>query len=345
MAAGSSPGPGQAVLAGVVTAVVGFTSSFAVVLTGLRSVGATADEAASGLFVVCVTMGLGSMWMSLSLRRPITMAWSTPGAALLASVAAPAGGYPVAIGAFLLAGVLYLLTGLVAPLGRWVASIPSALANAMLAGVLLSLCVEPFRALVVSPWAVAPVLLAWLVMLRLAPRWAVPVAFGVVLVVVVVSGSLSEVATTDLVPRLTWTAPHFDLGAVVALGVPLYLVTMTGQNIPGVAVLSTYGYDAPLRPALGYAGLATVATAPLGGYSINLSAITAALTAGPTAHPDRDKRWIGGVTTGVLYLCFGPLAAAVVAIATAAPEGVVSAIAGVALLAAFGSAAAAALAD
>ncbi len=149
-------GPGQAVLAGVVGAVAGFTSAFAVVLTGLRAVGATQEQAASGLLVVCVTMGAGSLYFSLRHRRPLTLAWSTPGAALLASVATPAGGYADAIGAFLLAGALYLLTGLVRPLARWVTAIPSALANAMLAGVLLSLCVEPFRALAVSPWAVDP---------------------------------------------------------------------------------------------------------------------------------------------------------------------------------------------
>ncbi|RLV49936.1 benzoate transporter BenE [Nocardioides mangrovicus] len=338
-------GSGQAVLAGVVTAVVGFTSAFAVVLTGLRHVGASPAQAASGLFAVCVTMGAGCLWFSLRYRRPLTMAWSTPGAALLASVAAPHGGYAAAVGAFVVAGVLYLLTGLVSPLGRLVARIPSSLASAMLAGVLLGLCVEPVRALTESPWAVAPVLLTWLVMLRLAPRWAVPVAFGVVLLVVLLSGSLAHVAADDLVPRLTWTTPHLEPGTALALGIPLYLVTMTGQNIPGVAVLSTYGYEVPFGPALTYTGAATVATAGLGGFSINLSAIAAALCASPTAHPDPDRRWIAGTTTGVVYVLFGPLAAAVVAITNAAPAGVVAAIAGVALLASFGTAAATALAD
>lgn len=334
-----------AILAGVVTAVVGFTSSFAVVLTGLRAVGASADQAASGLLVVCLTMGLGCVIFSLKYRRPITMAWSTPGAALLASAAVPGSGYAGAVGAFLLAGVLYLLTGLIKPLGRWVAAIPSALANAMLAGVLLVLCIEPFRALAAEPAAVGPVLLAWLVLMRVARRWAVPGAFVTALVVIGVSGALSSLDTSLLAPRVTWATPTIDIAAMVAIGLPLYLVTMTSQNIPGAAVLASFGYPTPMSPALLYAGGATALTAGLGGYSINLAAISAALAAGPSAHPDPARRWIAGVSTGVIYMAFGPLAAAVAAVAEAAPTGLIAAIAGVALLGAFGNAAAIALGD
>ncbi|WP_341923835.1 benzoate/H(+) symporter BenE family transporter [Nocardioides psychrotolerans] len=338
-------GSGQAVLAGVVTAVVGFTSSFAVVLTGLTAVGASPVEAASGLFVLSLTMGLGCVLFSLRTRTPVTLAWSTPGAALLAGAVAPDGGYATAVGAFVVAGLLYVLTGLFSPLARLVRAIPLALANAMLAGVLLVLCVAPFRALVDEPAAVGPVLLAWLVLMRVARRWAVPGAFATAVVVIVVTGSLSAVEAADVVPHLTWTTPGFDAATVLAIGVPLYLVTMTSQNIPGAAVLASFGYDAPLRPALFYSGAATAATAGLGGYSINLAAISAALAAGPTAHPDPDRRWVAGVSTGATYLALGPLAAAVAAVAVAAPAGLVAAVAGVALLGTFGSAAASALGD
>ena len=150
--------------------VVGFTSSFAVVLTGLRAVGASADEAASGLLVLSLTMGLGCVLFSLRTRTPVTMAWSTPGAALLAGAVAPGGGYADAVGAFVLASALYALTGLVRPLGDLVSRIPAPLASAMLAGVLLGLCVEPFRALAADPAAIAPVLLTWLVLLRVQPQ-------------------------------------------------------------------------------------------------------------------------------------------------------------------------------
>lgn len=338
-------GRAQLVLAGVVTAVVGFTSSFAVVLTGLRGVGASADEAASGLLVLSLTMGVGTILFSWRTRLPVTMAWSTPGAALLAGATVPDGGYADAVGAFVVAGLLYALTGLVRPLGEWVARIPMPLANAMLAGVLLVLCVEPFRALADDPAAIAPVLATWLALMRVARRWAVPGAFAAALVVIVVSGSLSGVHAGDLAPSVTWTTPHLDPLTVVAIGVPLYLVTMTSQNIPGTAVLASFGFVAPLRPVLVYSGAATAATAGLGGYSINLAAISAALAAGPTSHPDPARRWVAGVSTGATYVVLGPLAALVTTVSAAAPAGVIAAVAGLALLGTFGTAASSALAD
>ena len=313
------------------------------VLAGLSAVGAFPDEAASALLVLSVTMGVGCVLFSWRTRTPVTLAWSTPGAALLASAVLPAGGYADAVGTFVVAGALYALTGLVRPLGRWVARIPTALANAMLAGVLLSLCVQPFLALGEDPAAIVPVVLTWLVLMRLARRWAVPGALAAAVVVVVVSGSLDGLPTAELVPRLTWTAPGFDLVTAVAIGVPLYLVTMTSQNIPGVAVLGSFGYRAPLQPALVYAGGATVATAGLGGFSINLAAISAALAAGPTAHPDPERRWVAGVATGVSYVVLGLAAAVVTAVAQAAPAGVIAAVAGLALIGTLGAAAASAL--
>jgi benzoate membrane transport protein len=341
----SSRTDSQPVLAGVITSVVGFTSSFAVVLTGLTAVGASAAEAASGLFVLSVTAGLGSLLFSWRTRLPVVFAWSTPGAALLAGATVPDGGYADAVGAFLLAGVLYALTGLVRPLGDLVARIPMPLANAMLAGVLLVLCVQPFLAVADEPAAIAPVLLTWLVLLRVARRWAVPGAFAAALVVIVVSGSLGDVRGGDLAPALTFTAPSIDPLTVLAIGVPLYLVTMTSQNIPGVAVLASFGYRAPLRPALAYAGAMTVATAPLGGSSINLAAISAALAAGPTAGDDPDRRWVAGVSCGVTNLVLGPLAALVTTVSAVAPAGVIAAVAGLALIGTFAAAASAALAD
>ena len=331
--------------AGVVTSVVGFSSSFAVVLSGLVAVGADGTQASSGLLVVCLTMGIGSIAFSLRYRMPITMAWSTPGAALLAGSTMPNGGFATAVSAFLLAGALYALCGVVRPLARLVAAIPNALANAMLAGVLLGLCLEPFRALVAEPAAIAGVIVTWLVLLRLAPRWAVPGALVAATVVIVVSGAWSQVQGTDLTPQLVLTAPTWQAADVVALAIPLFLVTMTSQNIPGMAVLASFGYHPPMGPPLVYTGLATVVTAPLGGYSINLAAISAALAAGPQAHPDPRRRWIAGVSAGAVYLAFGPLAALIAAVAAAAPAGLLATLAGLALISTFAAAAGTALAD
>ncbi|THJ04636.1 benzoate transporter, partial [Nocardioides sp.] len=187
-------------VAGVVTAVVGFTSTFVVALAGLAAVGATAEQAASGLLTLCLTQALGMLWLSLRHRIPVTLAWSTPGAALLASSAGVAGGWPAAVGAFVVTGLLILLTSLVPRLGDLVAAIPHTLAMAMLAGILLPLCLAPVTALVASPTVVAPVVLTWVVLLRLARRWAVPGALAVALGTVVVTAGV-DAAT--LAPQLT----------------------------------------------------------------------------------------------------------------------------------------------
>ncbi|MCW2834145.1 MAG: benE [Nocardioides sp.] len=329
--------------AGVITALVGFTSSFPVVLTGLAAVGASQDQAASGLAVVTLTMGLGCIVLSLILRIPVTIAWSTPGAALLAGATLPVAGWAGAIGAFLVAGALYLLTALVKPLGDWVGRIPSAVASAMLAGVLFTLCVAPFQALAVDPAAIAPVLVTWLVLLRFARRWAVPGALVAAGVVIAVLGE--PLGSGSLLPALTWTAPEFSWRTTLALGVPLYLVTMTGQNIPGVAVMESFGYRNPLRPALLWAGTSTVLSAPAGGFSLNLAAISAALAAGPEAGPDRDRRWIASVTCGVVYVLLAALSVLVTSISAAAPAGIIASVAGVALIGTFAAAASAALVD
>ena len=323
---------GTPVLAGVVTAVVGFTSSFAVVLAGLQAVGATAAQSASGLLVLSLTMGLGCVLLALWTRRPITIAWSTPGAALLATAAAPAGGFTEAVGAFAITGVLLALTGLVPVLGRLVRMIPTAIASAMLAGVLLSLCLAPFRDLPSSPVAIGSVLVVWALLTRLAPRWAVPGALVAALVTMAVSGAFAEADWAAVTPRLEWVSPSFSWAAVVSIAVPLYLVTMTSQNIPGVTVMASLGYETPWRAALGYTGLATVVGAPFGGHAINLAAISAALAAGPEAGRDPSRRWVAAVVAGAGYTVLGLAGGVVVALAGAAPVGLFAAVAAVGLL-------------
>src|ERR1700753_2931641 len=183
----ASPAPepaGRPVLAGILTALVGFTSSFAVVLAGLRGVGATPAEAASGLLAVCATQGLGILWLSRRHRIPLTLAWSTPAAPLLASTGVVRGGWPAAVGAFAVAGGLIVITGLWPRLGQLISAIPTPIAQAMLAGVVLELCLVPVRGFVAHPWLVGPGLLTWVLMLRFARKWGVPAALAVTLVVI-----------------------------------------------------------------------------------------------------------------------------------------------------------------
>lgn len=328
----------QPVVAGVLTAVVGFTSSFAVVLAGLRAVGATPAEAASGLLVLLVTQALGMLWLTRRHRIPLTLAWSTPGAALLASSGVPDGGWPAAVGAFLVVAGLLLATALWPRLGSVIAAIPVPIAQAMLAGVLLSLCLAPVTALADEPLLVAPVVVTWLLLVRVAPRWAVPAAFAVALVVVGVRVAAGGGLGGSLLPGLVWTTPTLTPGAVLGLAIPLYVVTMASQNVPGVAVMSSFEYDVPWRETMAVTGLGTALGAAAGGHAINLAAITAALAAGPDAHPDPRRRWVAAHTAGWTYLVLALLSAALTAAVAAAPAGMVEAVAGLALLGTLGGA-------
>lgn len=335
---------GTPVVAGIVTALVGSSSSFVVVLAGLTAVGATAEQAASGLLTLFITQAVGMLWLAVRHRTPITLAWSTPGAALLVSTGAVAGGWPAAVGAFVLTGALIVLTGLVPALGDLIGRIPTSLARAMLAGVLLPICLEPVTGLADSPAYVGPVVLAWLVMHRISRRWAVPVSLAVALVVVIVSSG-SSVSPGDLVPGLTWTTPHWTAQAVVSIAIPLYIVTMASQNVPGVAIAASYGYRVPWREGMGVTGIGTVVGAPFGGHAINLAAITAAMTAGPMAGADRARRWIAAVSASATYLVLALCCAALTALVAAAPGDVMQAAAGLALLGTLASSLAGALTD
>lgn len=335
---------GSPVVTGIVVAVVGFSSSFVVVLAGLTAVGATRAEAASGLLALCVTQALGMVWLSVRHRTPVSLAWSTPGAALLITTGTVEGGWPAAVGAFTVTAALILLTALLPWLGELIARIPVSLARAMLAGVLLPICLQPVLGVVDSPLLVGPVVLAWLVMHRISRRWAVPVSLAVALVVVVVEAG-SAVDGSDLLPSLTWTTPSWTVAAVVSIAVPLYVVTMASQNVPGVAVMKSFDWTVPWRESMTVTGLGTLVGAPFGGHAINLAAITAAMTAGPMAGADRARRWVATVSAAATYVVLALAAAALAALVAAAPGDVIPAAAGLALIGTFGTALAGALAD
>ncbi|MGY3553530.1 benzoate membrane transport protein [Williamsia sp. R60] len=325
---------GQPMIAGVVTALVGFTSSFAVVLTGLRAVGASSEQAASGLFALCLVMSIGIAFLSLRYRMPITLAWSTPGAALLAGTAAPNGGFAAAIGAFVLVGVMVVATGLWPRLGSFVQAIPVSIAQAMLAGIVLPLCLEPVRAFADEPLAIAPVVVVWLVLTRYAKRWAVPAAFATAaaVIAVVLMTSDKAVSADSLIPRLQFVQPEWTWQAAVGIAIPLYIVTMASQNLPGTAVMASFGYKIPWRAAMLTTGIGTAVAAPAGAHAANLAAISAALSAAPSADPDPRRRWIAAATGSPMYLILGVGSAAITALVAVAPAGLVETVAGLALL-------------
>jgi benzoate membrane transport protein len=345
---GARPGPGSlapAFVAGLVTAVVGFASSFPLVIAGLRAVGATQAQAASGLLVLSLLMGAACIVFSLRHRIPITIAWSTPGAALLIGVGHSHGRYALTLGAFAVAGALTVLTAASKTLTRWIAAVPAPVSAAMLAGVLLPICLAPVQAAVQVPRLALPAIAVWVVLGRFARRWAVPAALAVALLGILLDPGTRGHVSGGLKPELVFTAPAFGLGSVVGVAIPLYLVTMAAQNLTGITVLRSFGYEPPVREVLAGTGAATVAGAPFGGIAVNFAAISAALAAGPDAHRDPARRWVASTTAGVLYLVFGLTAAAATSLLVAAPPVLIEGVAGLALLGALGGALTSALAD
>lgn len=320
------------ILAGFIAAVSGFATSFVVVLAGLAAVGATPGQASSGLFALCIAIAITSVIAALVLRVPLAIAWSTPGAAVLLGTSGGAIRFSDAIGAFLISAALMVLSGLWRPLGRAIVAIPRPLATAMLAGVLLPICLSPVEAVATIPLLAGPVVLVWLVLFRLAPRWAVPAAMLTAVVAVIAVAGTDWIRADAVVPRLEFVAPTFDLLTIISLGIPLFIVTMAGQNVPGFAVLTTYGYPTHHRFALVSTGLGSAAGALFGAHAINLGAITAAMMVAPESHPDPAKRWVATLTNGLAYIPLGLVAALAGALVTVAPTILITAVAGLAVL-------------
>lgn len=336
----------QSFFMGCLTAFVGFASSFAVVLQGLKAVGATDYQAASGLMALSVSMGLCAIVLSVRTRLPVSIAWSTPGAALLVSSGVVEGGFPAAVGAFLVCAVLIIVAGLFRPLGRAVASIPAPLANAMLSGVILGLCFAPFKAIAFDPLLGLPILVAWAVVLMVKRLFAVPAALVAFVVVMIMGVELPEGALSQwsnaLAPPLELVVPIFTLPALISIALPLFIVTMASQNIPGIAVLKVNHYDPQPGPLFAATGLFSLLSAPFGGHAVNLAAITAAMCAGEDAHPDPAKRYWAAIIGGLGYIVLGLLAGAVTAFVSLAPPILIQAVAGLALIGAFSGSAVAA---
>jgi benzoate membrane transport protein len=271
---------------------------------------------------------VGALW----LRIPLAIAWSTPGAAVLLATGDHGIRFSDATGAFLVSAALMILCGVWPALGRAITRIPRPLASAMLAGVLLPICLAPVEAVASLPLYAGPVVIVWLVLFKLAPRWAVPAAMLVAVGAILLIAGTGWIADADITPRLDFVAPTFDLGVIVSVGLPLFVVTMAGQNVPGFTVLQSYGYEPHTRFALVGQGLGSGAGALFGGHAINLGAITAAIMSGPEAHPDPSRRWIATLTNGILYIPLGLGAGLAAALVAAAPTILITAVAGLAVL-------------
>ena len=336
----------SAATAGFVAVLVGFTSSVAIVFQAAQAFNATPAQMTSWMWALGLGMGLCSAIPSLILRQPVMVAWSTPGAAVLAS-AGLAGGFTMAeaIGAFLICGALITLAGATGWFERVMNRIPMAIAAALLAGVLARFGLQAFGAAQTALALVVLMLLVYLVSRRLVPRYAVVFTLLAGVAQVVGTGRFNAGALTLEWAVPVFTAPSFSLAAFTSLALPLFIVTMASQNLPGVAAIRAAGYDMPISRILTVTGIATLVLAPFGAFALNLSAITAAICMGPEAHPNRDKRYTAAVVCGALYVAIGLVGALVTGLLIAFPRELVMGIAGIALLGSIGGGLHAALKD
>lgn len=327
----------SALIAGFVTVLVGFTSSAVIVFQAAGAVGASPAIVASWMWALGLGMGLTCILLSLRFRIPVVTAWSTPGAAMLITSAA---GVPLAeaTGAFLVSAALITACGFSGIFERAIGRIPVSIASGMLAGVLLRFGLDVFLTMKTQFGMVFTMFAAYLIMRRVSPRYAVIAAFALGIAIASAKGLLHLDAVNLEVARPVWVAPALSSGALIGVALPLFVVTMASQNVPGVAVIRASGYhNVPISPLIGWTGLTNLVLAPFGGYAYNLAAITAALCMGREAHEDPTKRYTAAVAAGGFYLLAGLFGATVAALFAAFPKELVAAIAGLALLGTIGN--------
>ncbi|RYX95572.1 MAG: benzoate transporter BenE [Comamonadaceae bacterium] len=336
----------SAFTAGFVAVLVGFTSSVAIVFQAALAFKATPELISSWMWALGLGMGLCSLVPSLILRKPVMVAWSTPGAAVLAT-AGLAGGFSMAeaVGAFMVCAALITLFGVTGWFAKVMDRIPVAIASALLAGVLARFGLQAFAAAGTALPLVLLMLGVYLAGKRFTPRYAVVFTLAAAIAYAALRGQMRWSAVTLDLAVPVFTMPHFTFSALVSLAVPLFVVTMASQNLPGVAAIKAAGYDMPISKIITMTGLATLVLAPFGAFALNLSAITAAICMGREAHPDPDRRYTAAVSCGAIYVVIGIFGAAVTGLLTAFPAELVVAIAGLALLGTIASALAAAVRD
>lgn len=323
---------------------VAFTSTIALVFQAARELGATPDQLSSWVLALGVGMGVGSIGLSLWLRAPVLITWSTPGAAVIATAASGVS-LGEATGAFLVCGLLMWLCGVTKVFERAMDRIPVALASALLAGILAKFALQSFAAAAAQPLLVITMLLAYLVGKRWIPRYAV---IGVLVVGTLLAASRGQLDSRQLNLSLAhpvFVMPAFSWHAVIGMGLPLFIVTMASQAVPGISALRVAGYPTPVSSLMSGSGLLTLVFAPFGGFTFNLAAITAAIVLSPHAHPQAERRYTAAVYAGLFYIAMGLLGGAVAGLLAAFPPALVISVAGLALLGTIANGLAASLQD
>lgn len=333
----------SALVAGFVTVLVGFTSSAVLVFQAAQGFAATPEQMGSWLWALGVGIGVSGMLLSLYYKIPVATAWSTPGAAILI---AGANGFNIhqAVGAFLLAGIFVAIAGFTGWFERALKHIPVSLAAAMLAGILLQFGLNVFTALQANPALVLSMLVVYLLAKRLRPRYAILLALVVGMIISLMQGELHSTQVSLQLTQPVWIAPQWSLQAMISLALPLFVVTMASQNLPGIAMIQAAGYRTPTSWLVGWTGTATTLLAPFGAFAINLAAISAAISLGPEAHANSARRYVAAVSAGFFYLLIGLFGATVTTLFMAFPKALVLAIAGLALFGTIASSLSSALA-
>ncbi|MDQ8699201.1 benzoate/H(+) symporter BenE family transporter [Hyphomicrobium sp. LHD-15] len=315
----------------LIATLVGFGGTIALVVQAMRTLGADVEQTTSAVTALCLGIALAGAALSFTLRIPIVLAWSTPGAALLAATA-PGLAWPAVVGVFIAAALMMIALGLIPALGRLAQLIPTAIASAMLAGVLLPFCLGLFALGTVDPSLVLALVAVFLIARQRAPIYALLLVLVAGLLLALARGDLASMPAGPTFGRLDPALPVFDLQSILGLGIPLFLVTLVSQNLPGLAVLRTSGYAPALRPLLLGTGVASLAAAPFGAHGINLAAITAAICINDDAHPDADKRWLVAALYAGFYLLLAALAPLLVRVFLALPPPLIAALTGIALI-------------
>ena len=326
------------IIAGFVASISGSAATFGIAIAGLLAMGATRDQTFTAIFVLLIGYGLLSTVLSYRYKMPISIVWSTPGAAFLAASAGLGLEFDQAVGGFLLSGVLLTITGFWPALSNLVQKIPSTIASAMLAGILFVFVITTVQASVNYPLIVLPFVVLWFFLNRIAPIWATPIAIVLAFGLMSVDVGAGWLETVSLVPRFDLVIPAFELIPMISIGIPLYLITMASQNLPGIAIMKGFGYTVPVRAVIGSTGIATVVASFFGGFGMNLAAITAAINANEQAAKDPSRRWLASFVGGLVYWLFAIGAGVFAAFVLAVPSDLLLAVVGLALLPSFISA-------
>ncbi|HHJ4570069.1 TPA: benzoate/H(+) symporter BenE family transporter [Citrobacter farmeri] len=323
--------PLPTLLSGFVAVLVGYASSAAIIWQAAVAAGASTTQIAGWMTALGIAMGVSTLLLTLWYRAPVLTAWSTPGAALLVT-GLQGLTLPEAIGVFIIANALIVLCGVTGLFARLMQVIPHSLAAAMLAGILLRFGLEAFAYLGDQFLLCGGMLLAWLILKRVAARYAVIAALVVGAIIALLEGDIvtSSLAMAPVLP--TFIAPQFSLAHSLGIAVPLFLVTMASQNAPGVATMKAAGYDVPVSPLIVVTGLLALLFSPFGVYSICIAAITAAICQSPDAHPDAAKRWLSAAAAGIFYLLAGVFGSSITGMMAALPTSGIQMLAGLALL-------------